>query len=169
MRHLTFIFPRTVISAAALATLLACDNNPIDPPDYRTGVSDYDDIAGHYEGTIQGPESSMNQAGTAELDVRQTGNVISGEMLLDATFGSGSDAIEVSFVSSYDGTVDPVGDPHVILFLDNPDCGGTTKFTGGYAGDEMTLSLAGRYVHRGNDCSPIATLDLGIAVHKTTE
>ena len=169
MRHFTFISPRTVISVASLLTLLACNDHLIDPPDYRPVVSDYDDMVGHYEGTVQGPGSSLNQAGTAELDVRQAGHVISGEMLLDASFGAGNDVIELSFMSSYQGTVDAVGNPHVILFLDNPNCGGTTKFTGGYTGEELTLTLAGRYVHKGDDCNPIATLDLGIAVHKTTE
>lgn len=169
MRHFTFTSARTVISVASLLTVLACDDHPVDPPDYRPVLSDYDNMIGHYEGTVQGPGSSLNQAGTAELDVRQAGTAISGEMLLDARFGSGNDVIEVSFVSSYEGTVDADGNPHVILFLDNPRCGGTTKFTGGYTGEELTLTLAGRYVHRGDDCNPIATLDLGIAVHKTTE
>ena len=166
MRHFTFISPRTVISVASLLTLLACNDNLIDPPDHRPVVSGYDDMVGHYEGTVQGPGISMNQAGTAELDVRQAGHAISGEMLLDASFGAGDDVIELSFVSSYEGTVDAAG--KVILFLDNPECGGTTKFTGGYTGEE-TLTLAGRYVHKGDDCNPVATLDLGIAVHKTTE
>ena len=168
MRHFIFISPRTVISVASLLTLLACNDHLIDPPDYRPVVSDYDDMVGHYEGTVQGPGSSMSEAGKAELDVRQAGKVISGEMLLDASFGAGNDVIELSFVSSYEGTVDAVGNPHVILFLNNPECGGTTKFTGGFTGEE-TLTLAGRYVHKGDDCNPVATLDLGIAVHKTTE
>lgn len=170
MRTHSFISPMTLLSLASLLAVLACDEkNVVDPYGYWPPLADYGDMTGTYEGTVQGPGGSLSQSGTVALAVEQTGNTISGNMSLEAVFGTGGDAIELSFTSTYTGSVDEIHNPHVILDVENPTCGGTTRFTGGYAGEDMTLTLAGRYVHRGDDCSSLAVLNLGIAVHKTTE
>lgn len=170
MRTHTFIAPRTLLSLASLLAVLACDEkNVVDPYGDWPAVADYGNMTGNYEGTVQGPGGSLSEAGTVALAVEQTDNAISGNMSIEAAFGAGADAIELSFTSAFTGSVDQIHNPHVILDFDNPTCGGTTRFTGGYAGEDMTLTLAGRYVHKGDDCSSLAVLNLGIAIQKTTE
>ena len=171
MRSFIAISPRTPIIIASLLTLAACDDDSVAPPDYDRSVGDYGNMAGSYEGTVQGPGGSVSHAGEAALTVNQTGDSISGEMMLDAQFTEGAETISVEFNFTYTGVViQESAYPNVALLLENAVCGGTTEFTGTYTTDDLSFVLLGEYVLKeGDDCTPVTTLDLAVSVQKTTE
>lgn len=159
---------RALVFIASLLTFVACDDLPVDPPTKATPDWDFGDIAGTYEGTVQGPGSALADAGEAMLTVEPTEEGIAGVMTLVAEFGEGPEAVSFAFESVYTGVVTHEFQPHVTLFLQNPDCGGITEFSGTYAPPDSSLDLVGRYVHKDPDgCETIATLDLNVSVHRS--
>jgi len=164
MRHRTVTCYRALVFIGSLLTFVACDDLPANPPTNTAPAWDLGDIAGTYEGTFQGPGNGVSDAGEAVLTIERTEDGIAGAMILDGEFGEGPEA--VSF--AYTGVVTHELQPHVTLFLENPDCGGITEFGGTYSPSALSLDLTGRYIHRDPDgCEAIATLDLSVAVHRS--
>ena len=170
MRSFIAISPRTPIHIAALLTVVACHDYPLEPPDYQPCVGTQAQLAGTYEGTVQGPGGLVSQVGEAVLTVNQAGDSISGDLILDAQFTEGPNTISVAFQSTYTGVVTQGAYPEVVLLLKNPVCGGNTEFRGMYTVDNASLKLVGEYVLRdANGCSPITTLDLAVSVQRAPE
>ena len=168
MRDRTVICFRALVFIGSLLTVVACDNHAVDPPTNTAPAWDFGDLTGSYEGTVQGPGDALGDAGEAVLTIEQAEEGIAGVMILVAEFGEGPEAVSFEFGSAYTGVVTHELQPHVTLFLENPNCGGITEFGGTYAPSESSLDLAGRYVHRNADgCETIATLDLTVSVHKS--
>ena len=161
---------RTFIFISSLLTLVACDDHSVASLDGQHGVPDYGDMAGTYEGTVQGPGGTAIQVGEAALTVDQTGDNISGNMIVAAEFTEGTDTISLAFESTYTGVVGLGGYPSVVLLLENPVCGGTTEFSGLYTAEHSTLTLVGDYVLQEADgCETVTTLDLTVFVRKSLE
>ncbi len=161
---------RTLVFISALLTLVACDDRSVAPLDGQRGVPDYGDMAGTYEGTVQGPGGTAIQVGEAALTVDQTGDSISGDMIVAAQFTEGADTFSLVFESTYTGVVKLEGYPSVVLLLENPVCGGTTEFSGLYTAEHSALTLVGDYVLREDDgCETVTTLDLTVFVRKSLE
>ena len=167
MRSIITTSPRTLFFNAALLTLVACDDHSVEPLDGQRGVLDHGDMAGTYEGTVQGPGGTAIQVGEAALTVDQTGDSISGNMIVAAEFTEGNDTISLVFESTYTGVVRSESYPGVVLLLENPVCGGTTEFSGLYAAEHSALTLAGEYALQEEDgCETVTTLDLTVFVRE---
>ena len=170
MRKFFATSPRIHILNAAFLALAACDDPSVASLDDRRDALDNDDMAGTYEGTVQGPGGSLSASGEAALTVDQAGDSISGDMLIAAQFTVGDETISLVFGSTYTGVAMREGYPNVVLHLANPVCGGTTEFGGQYSAEHSSLTLAGEYVHKEADgCSTVATLDLAVSVRKEGE
>ena len=170
MRTFITTSPRTLIFISSLLTLVACDDHSVAPLDGQRGVLDYGDMAGTYEGTVQGPGGTAIQVGEAALTVNQIGDSIFGDMIVAAQFTEGTDTISLVFESTYTGVVKPEGYPSVVLLLENPVCGGTTEFSGLYTAEHSALTLVADYVLQEDDgCETVTTLDLTVFVRKSPE
>ena len=123
---------RTLVFIGSLLTFVACGDHSVQPladtaPDWGFG-----DIAGAYEGTVQGPGTALANAGEAALTIEQTEDGIAGVMNLVGEFGEDPETVAFSFGSVFTGVVTLDLQPQVTLFVENPVCGGTTEFSGAY-------------------------------------
>ena len=156
---------------SVLLTFAACDDLPTtDPFHYASPAWEAGDLAGTYVGMVQGPGDAVADAGEAVLVIEETEEGIAGTMVLVAEFGESTEAVSLSFAAAYIGVVTHELQPHVTLFVENPDCEGVTKCTGTYSPSNSSLDLGATYVHKDSDgCETIATVDLSISLRKTAE
>ena len=84
-------------------------------------------------GWSRGPETPVADAGEAVLVTEETEEGIAGTIVLVAEFGESTEAVSLSFAAAYIGVVTHELQPHVTLFVENPDCEGVTEFTGTYS------------------------------------
>ena len=126
-------------------------------------------MLGTYHGTIQAAGGPVN-AGYAVLTVEEAGDGIAGNLYVSAEWIQDGDTIILGFQSTYTGHLSLHGHPNVMLLLDNPVCGGITKFEGSYSPANSSIEVSGSYVQRDADgCAKIATFDVTISVRRTAE
>ena len=160
-----------VFVGSVLLTFAACDDPPATGPiNYASPAWEAGDLAGTYAGMVQGPGGAVGDAGEAVLVIEETEEGIAGTMVLVAEFGESAEAVSLSFAAAYIGVVTHELQPHVTLFVENPDCEGVTEFTGTYSPSNSSITLGATYVHKSSDgCETIATVDLSVSVRKTVE
>lgn len=169
MRHPTATRFRILFLFSIPAIFTACGDQPSEPQ--QDGgpprLLSADDMLGTYHGTVQATGGPAD-AGYAELTVEVAGDGIAGDLYVSAEWIQDGDTIILGFRSTYTGHLSLHGHPNLMLLLDNPVCGGTTRFEGSYSPATSSIEVAGWYVQREADgCATIATIDLTISVRKT--
>ncbi|MDE2763936.1 MAG: hypothetical protein OXQ94_17855 [Gemmatimonadota bacterium] len=171
MRHYTATRFRPLFLLSLPAIFTACGDQPSEPQPHGgpPGLLSVDDMLGTYHGTVQAAGEPGN-AGYAGLTVEKAGDGIAGDLNVSAEWIQDGDTIILDIRSTYTGHLSLHGHPNLTLLLDNPVCGGTTRFEGSYSPASSSIEVAGWYVQRDADgCAKIATFDLTISVRKTAD
>jgi len=176
MRHHTAIRFRALFLVGLPAIFAACGDQPSEPQQHGgpLGLPGVEDMLGTYHGTVQAARGPAD-AGHAGITVENAGDGIAGDgiagdLYVSAEWIQDGDTIVLGFQSTYTGYWSPHGHPNLTLILDDPVCGGTTRFEGSYSPANSSIEVAGRYVQRNADgCVRIATFDLTISVRKTPD
>jgi len=169
MRHHTATRFRILFLLGLPAIFTACGEQPSAPQQHGGSprLLSVDDMLGTYHGTVHAAGGPAD-VGYAGLTVEKAGDGIAGDLNVSAEWIQDGDTIIIGFQSTYTGHLSLHGQPHVMLLLDNPVCGGITKFEGDYSPASSSIEVAGSYVQRDADgCAKIATIDLTISVRKT--
>lgn len=171
MRSHTATRFRALFLLGLAAVFTACGDQPSEPQRRggTPGLPSVGDMLGTYYGTVQAAGGPAD-AGHAVLTVEKAGDRIAGDLHVSAEWIQDGDTIVLDIQSTYTGHLSLHGDPHVMLLLDNPACGGTTRLEGGYSPADSSIEVTGSYVQRDAEgCARIATFDLTISVRKAAD
>ncbi len=149
---------RSMLTIGILVIWVACDS---------TKPATYEDVAGIYDGTVEGSGGILKVTGNSNVTVVQAEDSIGGDIILDLKITGIRDST-MTVKTTFTGSVAQGTDPHAVLIVTNPQCGGASEFEGGYTSATSSIALTGQYALKEPSlgCRTVATFDIMMSARR---